>query len=92
MEAITSRPMLLHAVGKQTQHAGQTSLKISSLYGLKRKIMCCFARVSNILKEVRHYAQQLTKIEVWSLILSKALTAFLHRKTLRIKLLNYDTT
>ncbi len=92
MEAITSRPMLLHAVGKQTQHAGQTSLKISSLYGLKRKVICCFARISNALKEVRHYARQLTKIEVWSLILSKALTAFLHGRILGIKLLNYNTT
>ena len=92
MEAITSRPMLLHAVGKQTQHAGQTSLKISSLHGLKRKVMCCFTRISNTLKEVRNYAQQLTKIEVWNLILSKALTSFLHGRVLGIKLLNYDTT
>ncbi len=30
LEAITSRPLLLHAIGKQVTHAGQTRISISS--------------------------------------------------------------
>ena len=38
LEAITSRPLLLHAVGKQTTHAGQTFIKISSTHGKIGKV------------------------------------------------------
>lgn len=91
MEAISSRPMLLHAVGKQTQHSGQTYLKICSLHGLKRKVLCCFTRVTKILEEAALYAKQLTKPEVWRFILRKALTVFLDCKDVELKL-NYCNT
>lgn len=92
MEAITSRPMLLHGVGKQTHHGGQTFLKISNLHGLKSKIKCCYSRIINMLELIIGYAQHLTKLEVWYLILSKALIAFLHGKILKTNLQLSDTT
>jgi hypothetical protein len=82
MEAITSRPMLLHSVGKQSHHAGSTSIKISSLHGLKGKMMCCFARLSKAFKEIINYAQHLDQNAIWRRILSKALAFFLHGKIL----------
>src|SRR6202044_861994 len=36
-EALTSRPLLLSAVARQTQHAGQVTLSISSTHGLRDK-------------------------------------------------------
>jgi len=92
MEAISSRPMLLHAVGKQTQHAGQTHLKICSLHGLKRKVICCFTRITKILEEAALYAKQLTKFEVWGFILKKALAVFLDRKPVELALGYCNTT
>jgi hypothetical protein len=32
-EAITCRPLLLHAIGRQTSHAGRTTLTITSVHG-----------------------------------------------------------
>ena len=32
-EAITSRPLLLQAIGRQTQHAGQTTITVPSAHG-----------------------------------------------------------
>lgn len=37
LEAITSRPLLFHAVAKQTTHAGQTHLKIRAPMGKQTK-------------------------------------------------------
>ncbi|MBA3814446.1 MAG: transposase [Alphaproteobacteria bacterium] len=39
LEAITSRPLLLHAVGKQTTHAGQTHIRISKSSSAKRFLL-----------------------------------------------------
>ena len=36
-EALTSRPLLLHAVGKQTQHANRKTLVITSALLIRRK-------------------------------------------------------
>jgi hypothetical protein len=36
-EAITSRPLLLSAIARKTQHAGQVTLTISSTHGLRDK-------------------------------------------------------
>jgi hypothetical protein len=34
LEAITSRPLLLHAIAKQTDHSGQTTVSITTAEGL----------------------------------------------------------
>jgi hypothetical protein len=44
-EAIVSRPLLLHGVGKQTQHAGQTTLTITSSHGRESYMKASYARV-----------------------------------------------
>jgi hypothetical protein len=60
MEAITSRPLLLHAVGKQTKHAGQTRLVISSTHGKSKYIHKKLAQLSRFLKVISSSAEQLT--------------------------------
>ena len=38
IEAITSRPLLLHAVGKQIQHAGQTIIQVNSNHAQAKRV------------------------------------------------------
>jgi hypothetical protein len=38
LEAISSRPLLLHAIGKQVNHSGQTFIKITSTHGRLSKV------------------------------------------------------
>ena len=41
LEAIGSRPLLLHAIGKQTNHSGQTLIKITSSMAVYQKLKKC---------------------------------------------------
>ncbi len=41
LEAITSRPLLLHSVGKQTTHAGQTRISLVAHMKKLTKYKCC---------------------------------------------------
>ena len=54
LEAITSRPLLLHSVGKQITHAGQTCISISSSHGkidkVKTLLNSVWRETSKILK------------------------------------------
>lgn len=92
MEAISSRPLLLHGVGRQTEHAGQTRLKISSMHGLKKKVIFCFNRIAKTLNDVLLKARHLTKLQIWNLILSKALVKFLNGRNLNPKTLIQNQT
>lgn len=70
-EAITSRPMLLGAVARQTTHAGQTTVTITSLHGQAEKIREILSVLSGFLQGVMASAEQLTSGERWHRILSK---------------------
>jgi hypothetical protein len=77
MEAITSRPLLLHAIGKETTHAGQTSIRITSTHGASGSIEKMLRRIVVFFKELKANAEQLTVEQRWSRILSKAVEQFL---------------
>lgn len=59
-EAITSRPLLLHAVAKQTTHGGQTFLTITSHHAKADKIQCALRNLSRFLGQVKIAAEQLS--------------------------------
>jgi hypothetical protein len=82
-EAITSRPLLLHAVGKQTQHAGQTTLVISTTHGKSAQVRACYQRINRFLKELKSTAEQLNRDQRWCRILSQALVKYLHGRQLK---------
>jgi Transposase DDE domain group 1 len=77
MEAITSRPLLLHAVAKQTSHAGQTHLKITSMHGKAGKVRKILGQVVDFFETINVLAEQLTVEQRWYRILSRALVKFL---------------
>lgn len=82
-EAITSRPLLLHAIGKQTTHAGQTYISISSLHGNVKKVKLMLNRIVHFFQLIKANAEQLTPKERWYQILSKAVEKYLKGRLLR---------
>jgi hypothetical protein len=77
LEAITSRPLLLNAVGKQTQHAGHKSMKINSNHAKFKKVQRAFIQLSDFFKTLRPCAEQLTRQEKMKRIIYRAFKKFL---------------
>jgi hypothetical protein len=82
-EAITSRPLLLSAIARRTQHAGQMTLTIGSTHGLRDKAHRASVCIAGFLAELGKNAEQLSPLEKWYRILSEALRHFLHRRQLQ---------
>jgi Transposase DDE domain group 1 len=81
-EAITSRPLALHGIARQTRHGNQTTVEITSTHAAGAKIAEILTKVSGFLKRIRTTAEQLTQSEKWTLILSAAFRQFLGGKVL----------
>ena len=81
-EAITSRPLLLAGIARATNHAGQTTLLLTSSHGQTHKIKEKLSDLTQFLRE-RPSAPQLTSIGRWFRILSYALAKFLHGRDLK---------
>jgi hypothetical protein len=82
-EALTSRPLLLHSVARQTRHAGQTRLTVTAGHGRRDWVMQALAQISQFFRELRETAEQLTAADRWVRILRRALTQYLHGRQLR---------
>jgi hypothetical protein len=54
-EAITSRPLLLQAIGRQTSHAGRTTLTITSSHGEQHRARCAHPQALKSLCRLREY-------------------------------------
>ena len=81
-KAITSRPLLLEAIGRQTTHAGRTTLTISSTHGLRHRAREAFTRIAAFFAELRETAEQLTDLDRWYRILSRAMVKYLKGRQL----------
>jgi hypothetical protein len=69
MEAITSRPLLLAAVGKAVNHANQTTLYLTPLHGKATALKTLIANIGAALRHVRQAAEQLVQADRWALLL-----------------------
>jgi hypothetical protein len=83
LEAVTSRPLLLNAIGRTTTHAGQTKLKITSTHAKASLAQQILTAISGFLKRVAEHAEQFTNRERWRVILSAAFRYFLGGRLLR---------
>ena len=83
LEAITSRPLLLHSVGKQTTHGGQTYISISSTHGKTETVRKLLNRIATFFSELKSTAEQLTIEQKWYRILSKAVEKYLNGRQLQ---------
>jgi hypothetical protein len=81
-EAITSRPLALQAIARQTRHGNQTTVEITSTHAKASQIAEILTKVSAFLKRVKTAAEQLTQRERWRLILSAAFRHFLGGKVI----------
>jgi hypothetical protein len=68
-EAITSRPLLLHAIGRKTSHSNQSTLTLTSLHAEAAKIQAAVKAVAGFLSHIRSIAEQLKPADRWRLIL-----------------------
>jgi hypothetical protein len=82
-EAITSRPLLMHAIARRTEHAGQTTLTITHIHGDHRKAQAACQQIAAFLTALRATAEQLAPVERWCRILSHVMRKFLRGRILR---------
>jgi hypothetical protein len=66
---ITTRPLLLHAIGRQTSHAGRTTVTITSVHGEHYRARRALTRIAGFFADLRKTAEQLTGVERWYRIL-----------------------
>jgi len=81
-EAITSRPLLLQAIGRQTNHAGRATVTISSTHGERDRARRALTRIAAFFATLRETAEQLTDLDRWYRILSHALVKYLKGRQL----------
>ena len=69
MQAITSRPLLLAAVGRATHSAGQTTLYLTPLHGKARLLKSLIANIRAALQHVKQAAEQFKTADRWAVLL-----------------------
>lgn len=69
MEAITSRSLLLAAVGKAVNHAGQTHLYLTPLHGKAKVLKTLIANIGAALQHIQVAAEQFAQADRWALLL-----------------------
>jgi Transposase DDE domain len=81
-EVITSRPLLLQAIARKTQHAGRTTLSVSSTHGEQQVARRAYLRIARFFASLRATAEQLDAVQRWYRILSEALRKYLRGRQL----------
>ena len=71
-EAITSRPLLLNGVARQTKHSGQTTITITTHHAKSSSVRAALQALNAFFRHIRHNAEQLHLQERMKLIIRKA--------------------
>ena len=69
-EALTSRPLLLAAVGRATSSGGQTTLYLTPMHAEAGLIKSMIANVHAAIQHVKAAAEQLPKLDRWATLLA----------------------
>jgi Transposase DDE domain group 1 len=83
MEAITSRPLLLHAIATRVRHARQTTITVASSHAKAIPAAKAFRAVAVFLRELAKNAERLTSLQRWQRILARAFQIFLQGRQFR---------
>jgi hypothetical protein len=83
LEAISSRPLLLHAVAARTKHARQTTITIASSHAKAGHVARALRAVAKFLRGLAESAEQLKRGQIWTAILARAFQMFLKGRPLR---------
>jgi hypothetical protein len=81
-EAVTSRPMLLGGVARQTRHAGQNRLHLNLSHAQVDRIKEELTKASEFLRVILAAAEQLSSTERWRRILAKIFEKYLDGRPL----------
>ena len=68
LEAITSRPLLLAAIGRTVRHGGQSQLYLTPMHAAGRVIAAMISTIRAGLRHVKHIAEQLPSRDRWELL------------------------
>lgn len=82
-EAITRRPLMMHAIARRTEHAGRTTLTITSTHGDHDEARTAYRRIAAFFATLRSTAEQLKPLDRLYRILSEAMKKFLRGRQLR---------
>ncbi len=77
LEAITSRPLLLHAVASRVKHARATTISIASSHAKAGHVAGALRAVARFLRGLVESAEQLQRAQIWTAILARAFRIFL---------------
>jgi hypothetical protein len=77
LEAITSRPLLLNGVARQTKHSGQTILTITTTHAKSSAVQSVLQALSAFLRHLKTNAEQLPVVERMKLIIQRAFRTIL---------------
>ncbi len=79
-------------MGKQTQHAVQTTLTITSNHGKEFYVKAAYTQVCAFFDELKAIAPQLTPLQCWYRILSEAMKKYLKGVVLKPpNLISYES-
>jgi hypothetical protein len=81
LEAITSRPLLLNGVARQTKHAGQTTLTITTAHAKSSSVQSVLQALNAFLRQLKTNAEQLLFAERMQLIILRAFRNILGKST-----------
>ena len=82
MEAITSRPLLLHAVGRMVSTGRRKIIRLTSTHAMSDQIRRALNRIGQFLSRLAQTAEQLSVEAIWAIILSVAFVKWLPGKVL----------
>ena len=83
LEAVTSRPLLLQAVGRLVTTGRRQIIRLTSTHALADRIRATFNRIGQFLNDLAQTAEQLSTDAIWAIILSAAFVQWLRGKVLR---------
>ena len=83
-EAITSRPTLLHGVARLLRHAGQGTIKVSLQHENSDLLVEAITKVSTMLHRINFIAEQWSRQERWSFLLTLIFGHWLGGKRLAV--------
>lgn len=75
-EAITSRPLLLSSIGRQTQHSNKTTIKVTSTHAKIGVLAKAFQRLKALFSGLKTSAPQLTLTNAWQLLMQHIIDQF----------------
>lgn len=82
-EAITSRPLLLNAVGRKVEHARQVTLSISHHHAEATIVKKTLIQISSFFKTLKRTTEQLSSLQRWYDLLSRVFVKYLKGRRLQ---------